>query len=144
MKDLEPGKPDFNYLPFKVHNDVIYLAGQLAKENGIVKNKGRVLEDISEIEACRQIRICAEHAFTWIKIAVNNDNAKIDNILDLKVYIACNKTYDGISRLADKASEVFIEKLGEKGKHPRSVIAVERLPQNAPVMIDLRAVINLK
>ena len=101
-------------------------------------------EDISEIEACRQIRICAEHAFTWIKIAVNNDNAKIDNILDLKVYIACNKTYDGISRLADKASEVFIEKLGEKGKHPRSVIAVERLPQNAPVMIDLRAVINLK
>ena len=144
MKDLEPGKPDFNYLPFKVHNDVIYLAGQLAKENGIVKNKGRVLEDVSEIEACRQIRICAEHAFTWIKIAVNNDNAKIDNILDLKVYIACNKTYDGISRLADKASEVFIEKLGEKGKHPRSVIAVERLPQNAPVMIDLRAVINLK
>lgn len=144
MKDLEPGNPDFNYLPFKVHNDVIYLAGQLAKENGIVKNKGRVLEDISEIEACRQIRICAEHAFTWIKIAVNNDNAKIDNILDLKVYIACNKTYDGISRLADKASEVFIEKLGEKGKHPRSVIAVERLPQNAPVMIDLRAVINLK
>ena len=68
MKDLEPGKPDFNYLPFKVHNDVIYLAGQLAKENGIVKNKGRVLEDISEIEACRQIRICAEHAFTWIMV----------------------------------------------------------------------------
>ena len=144
MKDLEPGKPDFNYLPYRVHNDIIYLAGQLAKENGIVKNKGRVLEEISEIEACRQIKICAEHAFTWIKIAVNNDNAKIDAILDLKVYVACNKTYDGISRLADKASEVFIEKLGEKGKHPRSVIAVERLPQNAPVMIDLRAIINLK
>ena len=34
MKDLEPGKPDFNYLPFKVHKDIIYLAGQLAKENG--------------------------------------------------------------------------------------------------------------
>ena len=37
-----------------------------------------------------------------------------------------------------------IEKLGEKGKHPRSVFAVLRLPQNAPVMIDLRASIKLK
>ena len=144
MKDLEPGKPDFNYLPFKVHKDIIYLAGQLAKENGIVKNTGRVSEEISESEACRQIRICAEHALKWTIIAANNDDTKIDTILDLKVYVACNKNYDGISRLADKASEVFIKKLGEKGKHPRSVIAVERLPQNAPVMIDLRAVINLK
>ena len=31
---MEPGKPDFNYLPFKVHNGVVYLAGQLAKDSG--------------------------------------------------------------------------------------------------------------
>ena len=47
---MEPGKPDFNYLPFKVHNGIVYLAGQLAKENGLVKNIGRVLEEISEDE----------------------------------------------------------------------------------------------
>ena len=141
---MEPGKPDFNYLPFKVHNGVIYLAGQLAKENGFLKNKGRVLEEISEPEASRQIKICAEHAFSWLKIAAENNNSEIDSILDLKVYVSCDKSFDGISRLADKASEVFIKKLGEKGKHPRSVLAVLRLPQNAPVMIDLRASIKLK
>ena len=141
---MEPGKPDFNYLPFKVHNGVIYLAGQLAKENGFLKNKGRVLEEISESEASRQIKICSEHAFSWLKIAAENNNSEIDSILDLKVYVSSDKSFDGISRLADKASEVFIEKLGEKGKHPRSVLAVLRLPQNAPVMIDLRASIKLK
>jgi len=141
---MEPGKPDFNYLPFKVYNGVIYLAGQLAKENGFLKNKGRVLEEISESEASRQIKICSEHAFSWLKIAAENNNSEIDSILDLKVYVSCDKSFDGISRLADKASEVFIEKLGEKGKHPRSVLAVLRLPQNAPVMIDLRASIKLK
>ena len=141
---MEPGKPDFNYLPFKVHNGVIYLAGQLAKENGFLVNKGRVLEEISESEASRQIKICSEHAFRWLKIAAENNNSEIDSILDLKVYVSCDTSFEGISRLADKASEVFIEKLGEKGRHPRSVLAVLRLPQNAPVMIDLRASIKLK
>ena len=28
--------------------------------------------------------------------------------------------------------------------HPRSVLALTRLPQNAPVMIDLRASLKLK
>ena len=45
---MKPGKPDFNYLPFKVHGGIIYLAGQLAKEDCLVKNTGQVLEEISE------------------------------------------------------------------------------------------------
>ena len=141
---MEPGKPDYNYLPFKVHNGVVYLAGQLAKESGSVRKTGQVLKEISELEASRQIKICSQHAFSWLQIAAKNNDSEIDSILDLKVYVSCDKSFEGISRLADKASEVFIKKLGEKGRHPRSVLAVLRLPQNAPVMIDLRASIKLK
>ena len=141
---MKPGKPDYNYLPFKVHNGVVYLAGQLAKESGSVRKTGQVLKEISELEASRQIKICSQHAFSWLQIAAENNNSEIDSILDLKVYVSCYRSFEGISRLADKASEVFIEKLGEKGKHSRSVLAVLRLPQNAPVMIDLRASIKLK
>ena len=141
---MEPGKPDFNYLPFKVHNEVVYLAGQLAKERGAVRKTGRVLKEITELEASRQIEICSQHAFSWLQIAAENNSSEIDSILDLKVYVSCDRSFEGISKLADKASEVFIEKLGEKGRHPRSVLAVLRLPQNSPVMIDLRASIKLK
>jgi enamine deaminase RidA (YjgF/YER057c/UK114 family) len=141
MEILEPGKPDFNYLPYKVHRGILYLAGQLAKEGGILKYQGRINEEINEVEAERQAKLCAIHALSWLKIAVDGDINKIECILDLKVYVACNNEFDGMSRLADKASNVFIGTLGEKGRHPRSVIAVQRLPQNAPVMIDLRAAI---
>ena len=119
----------------------MYLAGQLAKEGGILKYQGRINEEINEVEAERQAKLCAIHALSWLKIAVDGDINKIECILDLKVYVACNNKFDGMSRLADKASNVFIGTLGEKGRHPRSVIAVQRLPQNAPVMIDLRAAI---
>jgi enamine deaminase RidA (YjgF/YER057c/UK114 family) len=141
MEIPEPGKPDFNYLPYKVHRGILYLAGQLAKEGGILKYQGRINEEINEVEAERQAKLCAIHALSWLKIAVDGDINKIECILDLKVYVACNNKFDGMSRLADKASNVFIVTLGEKGRHPRSVIAVQRLPQNAPVMIDLRAAI---
>ena len=141
MEILEPGKPDFNYLPYKVHRGILYLAGQLAKEGGILKYQGRINEEINEVEAERQAKLCAIHALSWLKIAVDGDINKIECILDIKVYVACNNKFDGMSRLADKASNVFIGTLGEKGRHPRSVIAVQRLPQNAPVMIDLRAAI---
>ena len=136
---MNPGKPDFNYLPYKVYNNIVYLAGQLAKEDGVVKKIGKVLKDISEAEASRQMEICAKHSFSWLELAAKNNNTKIESILDLKVYVSCEENFDGISRLADRASSIFIEKLGEKGKHPRSVLGVTRLPQNAPVMIDLRA-----
>ena len=141
---MEPGKPDFNYLSYKVHNNIVYLAGQLAKENGVVKNTGRVPEEITEEEASRQMSLCAKHAFSWLEIAAKKNNNDIESILDLKVYVSCKENFDGISKLADFASSVFIEKLGENGKHPRSVLAVTRLPQNAPVMIDLRAALKFK
>ena len=141
---MEPGKPDFNYLPYKVHNNIIYLAGQLAKENGVVKNTGRVPEEISEEEASRQMSLCANHAYSWLEIVAKKNNSKIESILDLKVYVSCKENFDGISKLADFASSIFIEKLGKNGKHPRSVLAVTRLPQNAPVMIDLRAALKFK
>ena len=94
---MEPGKPDFNYLPFKVHNNIVYLAGQLAKENGAVKNIGRVAESITEEEASRQMSLCAKHAFSWLEIAAKNNNSEIESILDLKVYVSCKENYDELS-----------------------------------------------
>ena len=78
---MEPGKPDFNYLSYKVHNNIVYLAGQLAKENGVVKNTGRVPEDITEEEASRQMSLCAKHAYSWLEIAAKNNNSEIESCL---------------------------------------------------------------
>ena len=81
---MKPGKPDFNYLPFKVHGGIIYLAGQLAKEDGLVKNTGQVLEEISEFEASRQMKLCAEHACSWLKIAAEKNKEFIIVLINIR------------------------------------------------------------
>ena len=131
--------PAFDYMPIKTQSGTIYLAGTLGKENGVVQNLGRVGAEIDQEEAGRQMTICALQGVNWLKEAANGDLNRITGILQLRCYVACTAEFEGISEIADHASQVFVTAFGEAGKHPRSVLGMMRLPQNAPVMIDLIA-----
>ncbi|NBP71939.1 MAG: RidA family protein [Alphaproteobacteria bacterium] len=72
------------------------------------------------------------------------DGDRVTGVLQLKCYVACTPEFDGISRVADHASKVFMTAFGDDGRHPRSVLGMMRLPQNAPVMIDLIARLKRK
>jgi len=129
--------PAFNYEPFSIHNGVIYLAGHLAKEHGDIRERGRVGIEVSEQEAGRQMTLCAQLVLARIKQHLGGLEP-IQQILHMHAYVACNHEYENISLLADHASHVFITAFGDAGRHPRSVLGMTRLPQNAPVMIDVR------
>ncbi|MBT5048865.1 MAG: RidA family protein [Rhodospirillaceae bacterium] len=134
--------PAYDYDPFKCDGERIYLAGTLGKENGAVRKTGKVGAEIDESEAYRQMQICALQALNWMKEATGGDLDRIAGILQLKAYVACTPDFDGISRIADGASQVFMTAFADNGRHPRSVLGMMRLPQDAPVMIDLVAEIR--
>ena len=134
--------PAFDYLPIKNHAGTVYLAGTLGKEGGIVHNLGKVGAEVDEKEASRQMQICALQAMNWLKEAAGGYLERVNGILQLKCYVACTDDFDGISRIADYATKIFVTAFRESGNHPRSVLGVTRLPQNAPVMIDLIASIK--
>ena len=131
--------PAYDYDPFKRDGDTVYLAGTLGKENGAVQNLGKVGAEISEEEAGRQMQICALQAMNWLREAADGDLEQVAGVLQLKCYVACTPEFDGISRVADHASKVFMTAFSDDGRHPRRVLGMMRLPQNAPVMIDLVA-----
>ena len=131
--------PAYDYLPVRRDGATIYLAGTLGKENGTVQRLGKVGAEIDEAEAARQMQICALQALNWLKEVTGQDLGRITGILQLKCYIACTAEFSGISRIADSATGVFVNAFGEAGRHPRSVLGMMRLPQDAPVMIDLIA-----
>ena len=131
--------PAYENEPFRRDGTTVYLAGTLGKENGAVQNLGKVGAEIDEAEAARQMQICALQALNWLKHAADGELGRVSAILQLKCYVACTADFDGISRIADHATRVFVTAFGDAGKHPRSVLGMMRLPQNAPVMIDLIA-----
>ncbi len=133
--------PAFNYAALSEHQGVIYLAGQLAKEDGRIAHPGRVMQDVEEQEAARQMQLCALQSLARLKDHLGS-LSRVSLILHMNAWVACDHEYERISNLADNASEVFHIAFGDQGKHPRSVLGVTRLPQNAPVMIDLRVAIT--
>lgn len=130
--------PAFDYLPLTIHNGVAYLAGQLAKVDGVLPNPGKVGRDIDEAEAGRQMELCALQSLSWLKHYLGGLD-KVEKVLHLNAYVSCTDDFEFISRIADHASRVYMIAFGgENGRHARSVLGMVRLPQNAPVMIDLR------
>lgn len=134
--------PAFDYLPLTIHNGTAFLAGQLAKVGGVQTNPGRVGADIDEAEAGRQMQLCALQSLAWLKHYLGSLE-RVEKVLHLNAYVACTSEFDYISRIADHASQVYITAFGgENGRHARSVLGMVRLPQNAPVMIDLRVAVR--
>lgn len=134
--------PSFDYDPYKCYGDTVYLSGILGKENGAVQNTGKVGAEIGQKEAGRQMRICSLQALNWLKQAAQGELDRISGILQMRAYVACTPHFEGISQVADHASRVFVTAFGNAGRHPRSVLGMMRLPQDAPVMIDLVAGIS--
>ena len=133
--------PAFNYEPFSIHHGVVYLAGHLAKENGDIRQRGQVGIEVDELEAGRQMALCAQLVLARLKHHFGSLDP-IQRILHMHAYVACSYEYENISLLADHASGVFITAFGDAGRHPRSVLGMTRLPQNAPVMIDVRVAVQ--
>ncbi len=134
--------PAFDYLPLTMHNGVAYLAGQLAKVDGVLPNPGKVGRDIDEAEAGRQMELCALQSLSWLKHYLDG-LGKVERVLHLNAYVSCTDDFEFISRIADHASRVYMVAFGgENGRHARSVLGMVRLPQNAPVMIDLRVALR--
>ena len=126
----------FNYDPITVHGRTAYLAGQIPKRDGSLAYCGLVGDSLSIEDAKKASRICAQQALAWVhKCAGGLDN--VERVLRIDCFVAHADGFAQISDIADSASSLLIEYLGEAGRHSRSVIGVKSLPRNAPVLIEM-------
>ena len=143
ISDLpEPIGTDYEYIMAARHGRLVMLAGQIAKiECNKLHAIGRCGEEIAPDTARRNAEIAAGQALSWLSRQQGPDE-RIERILRMTAHIAVGNEMVDISAIADAASRVFITALGDRGRHPRSVIGVSRLPRNAPVLLEVTAVIG--
>ncbi|MDX3191311.1 RidA family protein [Streptomyces sp. MN03-5084-2B] len=58
-------------------------------------------------------------------------------IVQMLVFVASTPELGEQSRVADAASELLVQVLGENGRHARTAIGVAGLPRNSPVEVQL-------
>lgn len=113
----------------------IHISGQLPYKDGELLGQGLVGRDV-ELETAREL---ARHAALNCLAAAVQAVGDLDRvrIVQMLVFVASTPEFGLQSRVANAASELLIEVLGENGRHARTAIGVAGLPLNTPVEIQM-------
>ena len=133
--------PQGAYIPAVVHAGVAYTAGMTPRRGGELVVFGVVGRDLDVAAARDAARLAAGNALTAVVEAVG-DLSAIVRCLKMTVFIAAVDGFTAHSAVADGASAVLREKLGERGAVVRSAVGVASLPSGAPVEVELVAAVR--
>ncbi|WP_026877792.1 RidA family protein [Jiangella gansuensis] len=127
--------PSFDYVPVTQAGDVLYVSGQLPKEDGQVRITGRLGDDVDVETARRAARICVLQGLACAAEHVG-DLDRVDRVLRITGFVASTPDFHDHPLVIDGASELVGQIFGDRGKHARSAVGVAALPRRSPVEIE--------
>jgi enamine deaminase RidA (YjgF/YER057c/UK114 family) len=133
--DLPAVGADSAYVNHRRVDSSIHVAGQLPYKDGELLGQGIVGRDV-DLETGREL---ARHAvLNALAVAVDavGDLDRV-RIVQMLVFVASTPEFGQQSKVADAASELLVDVLGENGRHARTAIGVASLPRNSPVEIQM-------
>jgi enamine deaminase RidA (YjgF/YER057c/UK114 family) len=125
------------FAPFVRSGDQIYLSGRLGKENGNPLS-GKVGGEISLDQAKLAARHLAIELLAVLKAAAG-DLGSVRRIVKLVVMVNGAPHFTEPHKVADGASELLVQVLGERGIHARTAVCVAQTPFGVCVEIDMIA-----
>lgn len=119
----------------------VFTSGQIAVDGGAgLLATGLVGADVDTETASLCARQCALNILAQLEEAYGLDN--VIQVLKLNVFVASDPAFTGQHLVANGASAVLAEVLGEAGEHTRSAIGVAALPLGSPVEVE--AIVELR
>lgn len=136
-----PATPVANYVSFTRSGNLVHISGQISNDgNGRIK--GTVGVDVSLEEAVEAARISGINLLAQIKAAAGGDLDNVVQVVKLNAFVQAGPDFYDIPKVINGASDLFVEVLGEAGKHARSAVGVYKLPLGFAVEIDAVVEIN--
>ena len=133
----EPAAPAANYIPFVVTGNLIFVSGQITVWNGELRHIGRLGENIDIDEGYQAARLCGLNLIAQAKAAAQGDLDKIKRVVKLGGFVNSTPDFTDQPKVANGASDLLVEVLGDKGLHARSAVGLASLPANVCVEIEM-------
>jgi len=124
------------YMPFVTVGNIVYISGQLPREDGTIKITGLVGKDIDIAAAQKAARLCALNAIAVLKDACGGDLDRVARCVKLGGFVASAAGFYDQPKVINGASELVQEIWGEAGRHSRFAVGVSALPLNAAVEVE--------
>ena len=122
------------YVPAVEASGLLHISGQLPFEDGQVMT-GRLGEDRDLEYGQRAARACGMMLIAQMQKALASLD-RVQRVVKLGVFINSAGSFTDQPLVANGASELMEQELGERGRHARSAVGVPVLPRGAAVEID--------
>jgi len=126
-------KPGGSYVAVNIRGNIAYVAIQFPIKKNQFFFIGRLGENVTTEEGYSAARLAATNVLGQINEFVGFENIAGLNHAD--IYYRATEEWDEAPRVANGASDLFLEILGEKGKHTRAIFGVDKLPRGFSVAL---------
>ena len=126
--------PVANYLPYRIAGNVLYLAGQGPCENGAIL-AGKVGAEVSIEEGYRRARLTGLGMLAAMRAALGSLD-RVDFVVKLLGMVNAAPDFKDQPKVINGCSDLFVEVLGDAGRHARSAVGMGSLPNGMSVEIE--------
>ncbi len=127
--------PAANYVPAMISGGLVFVSGQVPKENEELRFVGKLGRDFSVEQGQQAARLCA------INILANLNGTlggleKVGRMIKLTGFVNAVPDFKEPHFVVNGASDLIVEVLGERGRHARSAVGVATLPNGVAVEVE--------
>ena len=129
--------PVANYVPYRQAGSLLIIAGQLPMSEGRPAYHGILGSDtITTNEASKAARLCAVNVLAQAAAALDGNLDRITACIRLGVFVAATNEFAEHPAVANGASDLVVDVLGDVGLHARAAVGCSSLPLGVPVEVE--------
>lgn len=114
------------------HKGVGSLSGQFPLVGGCILHPGRLGLELTFEQGQEAAKAAALNVLAQLEVVIG-DLDRLKGLLRVDAVLACSDDFNALPQVVDSASQTFLQYLGDRGRHARSLLPTRRLPLNASI-----------
>ena len=131
-----PPAPVASYLPGVRSGNLLFISGQLPFKDGKLLATGKVASDVLIPQAQEAARQCVLNGLAIVKAELGGDWSRLVRCLRVGVFVQCDNDFTDQPKVANGASDLLQQLMGEPGRHARAAVGTNALPLGAAVEVE--------
>ena len=129
-------RPVANYVPGVKSGNLLFISGHIPYKDGESLVSGKLGRELNVEEGYKVARNVALNCMASIK-SILGDLDRVKRVVKLLGMVNCTEDFKDQPKVINGASDLLVEVFGEAGKHARSAVGLQSLPNGVPVEIEM-------
>ncbi|MBP1720157.1 MAG: Endoribonuclease [Deltaproteobacteria bacterium] len=132
----ESPKPVANYVRAVRTGNLLFVSGHGPYNDGKTLISGKLGKELTIEEGYKTARNVALNCLASIRASLDSLD-KVRRVVKLLGMVNCTEDFKDQPKVVNGASDLLVEVFGEGGRHARSAVGMQALPNQIPVEIEM-------